>query len=107
MKDSPMKNTSYYKAKHSESTEASALKFNEGGYTSHGPGSVSKPSPAKLPPLVIPIATAVISAAAAAKGAHDKKKAKHAAGMASAGSKAASGASMSQGISAGPKGGMG
>ncbi len=95
MKDSPMKNTSYWKSKHSESSDASALKFKEGGFTS---------SPLKIEPVTAIMAA--ISLASMAKGAIDKKKAKHAAGMSAAGSKASSGATMSQGIKEGPKGGF-
>ena len=92
MKDSPMKNTSYWKSKHSDSSDASALKFKEGGYTSA--------SPCKEP---ISIAIGLASMYAAHKRA---KKAKYEQGMSAAGSKASAGATMSQGISAGPKGGM-
>jgi len=94
MKDSPMKNTTYWKSKHSESSEASALKYKSGGYTS---------SPLKEP---ISLIMAGLSVASMIKGASDKKKAKHAAGMSAAGSKAESGATMSQGIKEGPKGGF-
>jgi len=97
MKDSPMKNTSYWKGKHSESSDASALKFKEGGYTSHGPGSVS---PLKE---LITAAMAAIQIGSMIKGAITGKKSKYKQAMSAAGSQSRSGATMNQGISAGPK----
>ena len=95
MKDSPMKNTTYYKTKHSESSDTSALKFKEGGYTSA--------SPFKEPFTLIGLG---LTAASMIKGASDKKKATYAAGMSSAGAKASSGAQMGA-LSKGPTGGFG
>ena len=98
MKDSPMKNTSYYKAKHSESTEASALKFNEGGYTSA--------SPLKAPITTAAIISGVVALGGMTKAHIDKKKAERKAGHAAAAQQAKSGATMEQGVKEGPKGGF-